>query len=284
MNASDDVPNASDDASDRNSASMRDAAPASDASEVTGKDENLSSILDEVADAIRSRVSLTEEQVTAESLYVAMTYVYPIWYTVPYLSITAPVEAAGKSTNLTVLSALVKNGWKVGAGITKGALVRKLASNKPTLLLDEIDSLLSSDKELKASITGILNEGYQRDGTYCMNAQERRKWVPKDYNVFGPKVFAGIGRNLTRATHSRCISIEMKPKLSSGSWIDLDEGDNRERLMEDIAPSIRQKLDNWANGCDRESLKSYQPTATRNNRQMQIWRPLLAIANSASPG
>lgn len=73
----------------------------------------------------------------------------------PYLHITAAEKECGKSRLLETLEPIVCRPC-MNAGITAAALLRMLDAEKPTLLLDEIDTVFGINKEAAESIRGVL--------------------------------------------------------------------------------------------------------------------------------
>ncbi|CAN5191809.1 hypothetical protein BH18ACT12_BH18ACT12_18100 [soil metagenome] len=257
------------------------ATNATDATDVW--EGTLEEALDELARLIRRYVVLSDEDCYLLALWVAMTYVYDVWYSIPYVHITAPVEDAGKSRLLLVLSGLVSRPWKLGSGLTSSVLIRRTDEEHPTLLLDEIDSVMRSDKDLRNALTGIINDGYQADGQYWMSVPSGKGdggWDYRGFSTFSPKAFAGIGDVLTKATRSRCLRIEMKPKMADDEWVDLEECE--EEFFHNEAQPLAAWFRRWAEDkATRGALKSTTAPTTSINRKRQVFRPLIAIASLA---
>jgi hypothetical protein len=93
------------------------------------------------------------------------------------LGLESPEKRCGKTTLLTVLSELV-NRPVVAANISSPALFRVIEETRPTLLIDEADTLLQGNDELR----GILNSGYTRKTAYVVRVDNQ--WT--HYNLPGP--------------------------------------------------------------------------------------------------
>ncbi|MBX6385490.1 MAG: hypothetical protein IRZ07_21380, partial [Microbispora sp.] len=87
------------------------------------------------------------------ALWIAHTWVYDRFQHSPRLSITSPVKRCGKSTLLDVLRATCHRPLKAD-NISASGVFRTVEALRPlTLLVDEADSFLGDNEELR----GILN-------------------------------------------------------------------------------------------------------------------------------
>ena len=82
---------------------------------------------------------LTNCQLTAVALWVVHTHAFQAAECTPYLSINSAEKQSGKTRLLEVLELLVARPWLTGR-VTAAALIRKVARDTPTLLLDETDA------------------------------------------------------------------------------------------------------------------------------------------------
>lgn len=89
--------------------------------------------------------------------------------------------------------------------------------DKPTLLIDEADSFVGDNEELR----GILNAGFTRESAFVIRTVGGNH-EPRTFNVFGVKLFAGIGK-LPGTLADRCIIISMRRK---------QHGDKVERFVD----------------------------------------------------
>src|SRR5208283_344735 len=97
------------------------------------------------------------------ALWTLHTYAFQQRDVSTYLGLESPEKRCGKTTLLTVLSELV-NRPVVAANISSPALFRVIEETRPTLLIDEADTLLQGNDELR----GILNSGYTRKTAYVV--------------------------------------------------------------------------------------------------------------------
>jgi len=120
-------------------------------------------LLDELEGVLRRFVVLPKWAAETLALWVLHTYAFPLRDVSTYLGLESPEKRCGKTTLLTVLSELV-NRPVVAANISSSALFRVIEETRPTLLIDEADTLLQGNDELR----GILNSGYTRKTAYVV--------------------------------------------------------------------------------------------------------------------
>jgi len=120
-------------------------------------------LLDELERLLRRFVVLPGWGAETLALWILHTYAFPLRDVSTYLGLESPEKRCGKTTLLTVLSELV-NRPVVAANISSPALFRVIEETRPTLLIDEADTLLQGNDELR----GILNSGYTRKTAYVV--------------------------------------------------------------------------------------------------------------------
>ncbi|HUN85149.1 MAG TPA: DUF3631 domain-containing protein [Terracidiphilus sp.] len=228
-------------------------------------------LLDEIATFIRRYVYLRDDQEAILAVWILHTYVFRLSFCTPYMFVTAAEKACGKSLLMDVLRALANNPRRSG-GMTAAALVRVIDQKRPTLFLDEMDSQLASDKEFAAAVQGVLNEGYRRDGVFT-KCDGKNNDV-RDFAVYCPKCFAGIGNLLHDTTASRSVRIEMQRKTASEHvTMYSEEGVTMEAAL------IRKRIAEWAKTV-KPALRwiRYGCEAEWDGRTNDTARPLLTIA------
>jgi len=226
---------------------------------------------------IQRYIILSEEQAVIMSAWTLHTYAFDAAETTPYIHITAPERACGKSRLMETLEALAAAPVRSG-GMTAAALVRTIEAKRPTIFLDEMDAQLGGDKEYAEAIRGVLNEGFRKGGVFykCVG----KNFDLKDFHVYCPKCFAGIGQ-LPDTVSSRSIVIEMRRKLLGESVQPF-----RQNAVKAAAAPIREALGAWAAQGSVVLLQEIKPAAiaSLSDRQNDIAEPLLAIAQLAGGG
>src|SRR3954463_3262964 len=242
-------------------------------------------LLDELYQALTRFVVLPKWGAEALALWVVHTYAFPLRDVSTYIGLESPEKRCGKTTLLTVLSELV-NRPVVAANISSPAFFRVIEETQPTLLIDEADTLLQGNDELR----GILNSGYTRKTAYVVRVSHRGTEMDEidddrargttrptfsrlaRFSCWCPKVMAAIGR-LPETLADRCVVIRMQRKLSA---------EQCERLRNLDATELRRKCVRFVR--DHEgAIASARPNIPEdlNDRAGDIWEPLLALADLA---
>lgn len=233
---------------------------------------DLSGLLAQVRDLLCAYIAFfSDAQATACALWTAHTYVVEQADCSPYLSITSAEKRSGKSRLLNLLELLVKSPWQA-VSPTAATVYRTIEAVEPTLLLDEVDAIFGSRSETNEALRAVLNAGH-RKGQWVPRC-EPPKFDVKKYNVFCPKALAGIG-DLPDTVADRSISIRLKrraPAEHVRRW--------RHREVEEDAIPIRDGLAEWAESADLREARPELPNEL-NDRAMDGWEPLLAIADAA---
>jgi hypothetical protein len=234
-------------------------------------------LLDALAAILRRFVVLPKWAAEALSLWIVHTYAFHLRDVSTYIGIESPEKRCGKTTLLTVASQLV-NRPVVAANISPPAFFRVIEELQPTLLIDEADTFLQSNDELR----GILNSGYHKKTAFVVRVAnptaasspstlDPRPSTLSRFSSWCPKMIAAIGR-LPDTLADRCILIRMERKTSK---------EECERLRNLEAEPLQRQcarfvLDNAA------AIASANPAIPAlNDRAADIWEPLLAIADLA---
>jgi hypothetical protein len=120
-------------------------------------------LLDELEGLLRRYVVLPKWAAETLALWVLHTYAFQLREVSTYIGIGSPEKRCGKTTLLSVLSELVHRPV-VAANISSPAFFRVIEETQPTLLIDEADTFLQGNDELR----GILNSGYTRKTAYVV--------------------------------------------------------------------------------------------------------------------
>lgn len=233
-------------------------------------------LLDALSCFIRRFVWLTDAQATVLALWVIHTHALAAADLTPYLSIASAEKQSGKTRLLEVLKLFVANPWFTGR-TSAAALVRKIASEGPTLLLDETDATFKQNQEYTEALRGILNSGYARGGCATLCVGKGSEQHVEDFPTFGAKALAGIGR-LPDTLSDRSIPIALKRKLP-GAHVERF----RRRQVEPAGRVLAHKCASWAQE-HLDTLKEARPESLGciSDRREEVVEPLLAIADQAA--
>jgi putative DNA primase/helicase len=231
-------------------------------------------LLHDLARLIARHVILPKWGAETLALWTLHTYTFHLRHVSTYIGLESPEKRCGKTTLLGVLSQLV-NRPVVAANISSSAFFRVIEELQPTLLIDEADTFLRGNEEIR----GILNSGYTRQTAFVVRV--RRSLSSDDsgqpsnlatFSSWCPKIIAAIG-HLPETLADRCILIRMHRKTPTESC---------ERLTRLDTTDLRRQ-------CARFALDFTEaiPTARceiptpLNDRAGDIWEPLFVLADLA---
>src|SRR5207244_789004 len=94
----------------------------------------------------------------------------------------------------------------------------KIADQRPTLLLDEVDAIFAGRSESSESLRGILNAGNRPGAAVARVVGEGSNLKTEDFPVYCAKVLAGIGTDRWPDTIlDRAIRVTLKRKMKGES-------------------------------------------------------------------
>jgi putative DNA primase/helicase len=225
-------------------------------------------LLDEIVVALRRYVSMSINEAIATALWAIHTYAFEAFTCSPRLAITSPEKGCGKTTLLDVLSCLVARPL-MASNITAPAVFRTVEYSKPTLIVDEADTFLRDNDELR----GVLNSGHRRGGQVIRVCGEENE--PRAFSTYAPATIAMIG-DLPDTLNDRSIQIRLRRRLPEEKIVTfrIDRTDDLKRLARMARRFADDNADRFI-GADPEI-----PSALYN-RLADNWRPPLAIADAA---
>lgn len=226
-------------------------------------------LLDALAAEYRKFIVLPAHADVVLALWTLHTYSWESCEYSPIIAITSPVRACGKSRVLDVLEKLAHKPFRTG-NMSEPVLFRVLASRKPSVLIDEFDTI---PEDRRDALANILKHGFHLSGCVHRIEGEAKKEVV-EFKVFGPKALACIKLStLDGATVSRCINIRMQRKKSELKVARLRRYDGSE---------WQRKCLRWTND-NREHIEpatAEMPNAL-DDREQDIYEPLFVLANLA---
>lgn len=250
------------------------------------KTANKLTIADKIVDYMNQYVAFPiPEQADTLALWVLHTHVFNTAYTTPYIYITAAERGCGKSRVREVLTEIAFNSHD-GSNISGGALYALLGADaKPTLFMDEIDTVFMGNDGTTKEIRGMLNEGYKRSGKIMRQASSRDedgRRETESYSVFAPKMLIGIDNGgMHDTTLSRCIPVVLKRRKADHVLRDFLIWE-----VEEEAAALKEEISEWAKGVvDRLAQhKPVSPGAPLVDRKWELAFPLMAVADMLGNG
>jgi putative DNA primase/helicase len=187
----------------------------------------------------------------------------------PILALISPTKRCGKTRTLSLIRLLVPRPI-LASSISPAALFRAVEKFSPTLLIDETDTVLRDNEELRC----ILNSSHTRYAAYVVRTVGDQH-EPRQFSAWSAKAVALIGR-LPETLGDRSIIVPMRRR---------GPGESVERLRLDRPAAfmaLHRRAARWA-ADHLDELSGRDPEVPRelNDRAADNWRPLLAIADAA---
>jgi putative DNA primase/helicase len=225
-------------------------------------------LIREIVDRFNRHIVLPVGAATVMAAWVMLTYCYDSFRVLPILGLVSPQKRCGKTTAMEVLSGLSCRALPA-SNISPAAVFRSIEKFKPALFVDEADSFLKNNEELR----GVLNSGHTKATAYVIRCDGENN-DPKKFSTWGPKAIAAIG-NLPGTIADRSIIVRLKRKSIN---------EKREKIgveFDKQAPIIRRKILRWVTD-NADHLKANISTVSipGNDRATDNWAPLAAIAGA----
>ena len=232
-------------------------------------------ILDEIVAFVKRFVIFQDpDHYRLVALWVFHTHAFDAAVATPYLYVKSAEPQCGKTRLLETVELLVRNPKKT-ANMSAGALYAAIESQRPTIMLDEIDAIFTGGKA-NEDLRNMLNSGYIASGSVerqTMGAGGVRE--TETYSTFAPKALAGIDNGAIPATIAdRCMVFDLKRKKKDETAERLNL-----RIVTPQAEDLKTRIHAVAMA-SLEKLAAQNPAdiETISDRQFDIAEPLLQIA------
>jgi hypothetical protein len=161
---------------------------------------------------IGRRVIFTHECIPPVlALWLMGTYCYVLFNYFGYVWLTSLVPGCGKTLVEKILSLVAFSATSPLVDPTPATVFRDIEANCSTFILDEVEGL---DPEKKGELLGILNAGFERGAKVRRMIPAGEGWSVKAFDVYGPKVIAGINQ-IPRPLQTRSFRTEMRKKKNT---------------------------------------------------------------------
>lgn len=227
---------------------------------------NGNELLNGILESLRAHVILPNLIAPGVVCWVLLTYCYDAFRVLPILGIVSPQKRCGKTTLEEWLSAHC-NRSLIASNISSAAVFRVIEKYHPTLLIDEADTYLNGNDELR----GVINSGHTRAGAFVVRVQGDAH-EPVKFSTWTPKALAMIG-DLKETIRDRSILVSLRRKSPDETIKMMSPDFVSERV------NIRRMCRRWADD-HFDLLKTLHPQMpkTGNDRMTENWFPLLCIA------
>jgi hypothetical protein len=211
-----------------------------------------------------------ERDYTILALWIVYTYAYDLFDHAPRIALHSPVPGCGKSTLFRILRALVRLG-DIWTNPTEATLFRDMAATHPTILFDEMDKYLYSNRPLLA----VLNSGHMAGVTVPRTVGEGEDAHVVRFDVFGPVAFALKGVQLPADLADRSFRIDMQKSRVQLEKLTRQDLSSLTNLGDRIKAFVQG---NWKR--IEACAKGVKLPEAIINRAGDNWVPLFAIAET----
>jgi hypothetical protein len=241
-----------------------------------GAEPDPAGLLDDVRSFVARFVAFpTPAALTAVTLWAAHAHAAQAGENTQRLALLSPEPGSGKTRTLEVLESLVPAPMNV-LSASPAAVFRSIESERPTLLMDEVDAVFSrgGSGDGAEDLRALLNAGHRKGATIPRCVGPRHDVVR--FPVFAATALAGLG-DLPDTLMSRSVIVRMRrraPGEQVEPW--------RHRLHAPAGTDLAGRLAEWV---DREADVIGQAWPDMpdgiTDRPADVWEPLLAVADAA---
>jgi Protein of unknown function (DUF3631) len=228
-------------------------------------------LLDSIRRVFRRYIILPKDADIALSLWVLHAWTMDAGDISPFIVLVSPTKRCGKTSVLILLYFLTPKS-ELASNISAAALFRYIEAVRPTLLIDEADTFVRDNEELR----GVLDSGHTKVAANVIRSVEiAGEHKPRRFSTWAPKAIATI-RSLADTLEDRSIVLTLQRKPPGSKVMRL-----RRRDSEEFA-TLRSKAARWAaDNFDKLVDPDSAVPEALNDRAADNWRPLLAIADLA---
>jgi len=222
----------------------------------------------EIRGLFKKHCVLAAGGVDAIAIWCMASYTINAFRIFPKLCLSSPVKRCGKTTTLEIVSGLVRK-QLTASNVSTAVLYRAIEHWQPTLLIDEADTFLKGNEEMR----GVINSGHRKSSAFVYRVDgEGAAMVPKQFSTWAPMAVAMIGEPPDTIV-DRSIMVMLRRKQSNEFIHKLPIDPSKEWY------EMRQKCQRWYND-NHQKLQQAEPTIPKigNDRAEDNWLPLMAIA------
>lgn len=226
-------------------------------------------LLNSIEKIIDNHIACEPQTRIATALWILFTWSIDASQIAPIACITAPEKRCGKTQLLTLIGDLCYKPLPT-LSISSAATYRSIEEWKPTLLIDEADTFLKENEEMR----GVINAGHSRKNAFVIRCEGDDN-KPTRFGVYCAKAISGIG-HLPETIKDRSIILELRRKLPSEHKQRLRHADESEWHM------IKRQCLRWVND-NFEDIKLTRPQLPEqlHDRAQDNWEILFILAQLA---
>ena len=227
-----------------------------------------SALLASIIEQLGVYIFLSHSEKLAVALWVIASHAFDAFFIFPRLRLKSATKGCGKSTLLDILECLV-NKPLIPSNATGPSLFRTIATERPTVLLDEADRFVPKNDDL----ISIINAGHKKNGTVLRCVGDNQE--VRTFSVWAPMAIAAI-RSLAGTIEHRAVVIEMQ-RRPPGQKLKRFRADRPSAELAVLASQAAR----WA-ADNQKALSEADPKIpdALSNRAADNWLPLLAVAEA----
>jgi hypothetical protein len=231
-------------------------------------------ILQDLENFLKGYIVFQGDEVLVVASWVMAAWLTDVWDRFPNLAITSPEKRCGKTHLLELLEMITPNA-RYTPNISPAAVYRWIEQNdpKPTLLLDEAQSIQRRFSETSEVMRELLNAGIDKSSKVVRMGGEHFDEV-KDFSVYCPKAISAIG-DFDGVLADRCLAIRLKRKTATDVVLPF-----RSRLIGPLGEKLKARLEKWAAKNKKKVSDIFDHLDVfpiKNDRLAELLLPLQAV-------
>lgn len=211
------------------------------------------------------------------------TYLHQLFPAYP-LKEERGLPGTGKTKTMAVSCRIALNATDIMVNPSEATLFRETEATHPSKFLDEAEKLFRMTKTGPEADNRVelINASYSRNGVVPRQEKIGHVFITKWYHVYSPTCISSIN-GLYGATETRAITQihTRSPDADQRGSRDPEDDNNEETFQKIRDNAYLWSLQNWREV--REAYKSLDTGTALRSRDLQLWRPLLAIAKVVDP-
>jgi hypothetical protein len=226
-------------------------------------------LLDRLRAVFRRYIMLPPGADIALPLWVLHAWTHDACEISPIMCLTSPTKRCGKTSVMILLTYLTPRS-ELAANVSTASIFRFIEAEHPTLLIDEADSFLTDNDEMR----GVLNSGHTKAGANVVRMVEvAGEYVAQRFSTWAPKAIALI-KGLPDTLTDRSIVLRLMRKPPGAKVERLRKRDS------DEFRTLRSQAARWAADHGLKLIDADPPMPdSLHDRAADNWRPLLTIAD-----
>ncbi|WP_168564998.1 DUF3631 domain-containing protein [Crateriforma spongiae] len=225
-----------------------------------------------MADFIGTYIVMPDDARIVMASWILASHIIDSFDRFPHLAITSPEKRCGKTRCLQLIELLSREAVMT-SNMSPAVVYRLIEEKKPTLIMDEAQSLSRQGSENSIAIQEIFCAAIDRNAAVHRVGGDRNDEIVQ-FRVYSPKVVALIG-NLDGVLADRCVEVRLARKTADDSVTRF-----RSRVVEPDAEKVRESIVAWCTDHAGRVAEAYDTTDEfdiANDRMAELMLPLQSV-------